>query len=139
MKLLLRMRNSLFLVFGSLFLLFENFKGPKSVVEIKDVSNALGHLVGVHVMGYEISIYCQRIHYHTVYVWKLWRNQHSVYRVFSAVTKDAPPALIKACELDVPFPAFYPRFVPERMQVKAAIDAYLDLLATRAEHYNKNA
>lgn len=122
---------------GSLFLVVERFKGPKTVIEVKDVSNALGHLVGQNVMGYEISIYCQRIHYMSIYNSRLFRGRHSVYRVFSTVSKGAPLPLVKACELDMPFPAFYPKIVPERMQVKAAIDAYIDLLHPRVEQYKK--
>lgn len=123
---------------GSLFLVFETFKGPKTVVEVTDVSNALGHLVGQHVMGHEIGVYCQRIRYQTVYGKSFFgHNHHCVYRVYSTVSMNAPPALIKACELDVPFPAFYPRFVSERMQVKAATDAYLDLLIPRIAHYKQ--
>ena len=125
-------------LFGSLFLVLERLKGPKTVIEVKDSINALGHLVGKNVMGYEISIYCQRIHYVRIYDSRFGgKRRSSVYRVFSTVAKGAPPELVAACELDMPFPAFLARSAPERLQVNAAIDAYVDLLLARVKQCKK--
>lgn len=120
---------------GSLFLLIERIKGEKEFIEIKSPHQALGFLVGRNVMGYAISIYCQKIKYRNTYKSRLVPDHHyKLYRVFSTVTSQAPEELIKACELDIPIPALLPFFFTDAEQRDAAIDAYVAMLIQEVQN-----
>lgn len=116
------------------FLFLEKLKGKKTLHEVKLPKNALGHLVGFAVSGYEVRIYCQKKQYKRKYDnWFVPDKNMVVYRVFSVVTNDAPERLKEACELDVDIPCQLSPFVDDEGQKDAAILAYLDLLATRLD------
>lgn len=112
-----------------LMMLLEYFKGPRTVSETKSAENALGSLQGYSVRGYQITIFCQRkeyfVHYHKRYI---PNTRRTTYRVFSAVSNDAPAALKKACELDVDLPNFISWSNFDNEIRRAAVHAYLDLL-----------
>ncbi len=114
------------------FFLYERWRGPKTVYEVKLPSHALGSLKGFAVRGYEIIIYCQRKEYHVKYVkWYVPDTVHVTYQVFSVVTNDAPKALKKACELDVDLPALVHNWNFNNEIRRAQVLAYLDLLEKR--------
>jgi hypothetical protein len=116
------------------FLFLEKLKGKKTLHEVKLPKNALGHLVGFAVSGYEVRIYCQKKQYKRKYDnWFVRDKSMVVYRVFSVVTNDAPDRLKEACELDVDIPCQLSPFVDDEGQKDAAILAYLDLLASRLD------
>jgi hypothetical protein len=117
---------------GSLFLFLERIKGTKTVLEIKNPKNALGHLAAYHVSGFEINIYCQLKHYHRAYDrWYAPNTDIWAYHIFSVVSKDAPESIRQACELDIDLPSQFPSFVDVEHQKDEAIRAYLDLLISR--------
>lgn len=119
---------------GVLFLFHEGLKGEKTVYEVKLPKNALGHLVGFAVSGYEVRIYCQKKQYERKYKnWFVPDKRMVLYRVFSVVTNDAPERLKEACELDIDIPCQLSSFVDDEGQKDAAILAYLDILAHRLE------
>jgi hypothetical protein len=112
-----------------LMMLLEYFKGPRTVTETKSAENALGSLQGYSVRGYKITIFCQRKEYLVQYHKRFIPNtRRTTYRVFSAVTNDAPEALKKACELDVDLPNFISAGNFDNEIRRAVVHAYLDLL-----------
>jgi hypothetical protein len=113
---------------------FEKLKGHTTVHEVKLPKNALGHLVGFAITGYEVRIYCQKKQYKRKYEnWFIPDKNMVVYRVFSVVTNDAPERLKEACELDVDIPCQLSTVVDDDGQRDAAILAYLDLLAAKLD------
>lgn len=123
-------------VLGRVLKALEKLKGPKTVMVVSDAGGALGHLIGRNIMGYEICVYCQRTRFLTQYDSRIVpKRQHRIYRVFSTVSSDAPMAVRRACELEMSFPPFYPGNVDDEAQAKAAIDAYLDILAERVKQF----
>ena len=117
---------------SELFLLFEKWKGRKTVYEVKLPKIAKGRLTAFAVDDYEIRIYCQKKQYKRRYdSWLVPDKNMAVYRVFSVVSSDAPLRIQDACELDVDIPGQLSPLIEDEMQEKAAIQAYLDLLVSR--------
>lgn len=116
----------------TLFLFFKGLKGRSSVREEYRPPDLVAFLTGYSVSGYEIRLYCQKKYYIREY-WNWWipNVRFCTYRVFSAVTNDAPELLRMACEYDVELPPQVPRFLSLNMQRKAAVQAYLDILIER--------
>lgn len=126
------MMRLLQLLVGVVLLLFERWRGPKTVYEIKRPDNSLGCLKGFTVRGYELAIYCQRKEYHVKYDrWYIPNRVRVTYNVFSVVTNDAPVALRKACELDVDLPALIHNWHFDNEVRRSQVHAYLDLLEAR--------
>ena len=120
---------------SAVFLYFEKLKGKKTVYEVKLPKHALGHLVGFAVSGYKVSIYCQKKQYKRKYdSWLVPDKSTVVYRVFSAVSNDAPEMLREACELDIDIPCQLSSLVDDEGQKDAAILAYLDLLVNKLQN-----
>lgn len=117
---------------SGIFLYFEKLKGKKTVYEIRLPKNALGHLTGLNVSGYEVRIYCQKKQYKRSYDNRFIPDKYmTVYNVFSVVSSDAPEKLRDACELEADIPCQLSSFIDDDGQKDAAIQAYLDLLAHR--------
>lgn len=115
-----------------LLMLYERWKGTKTVHEVKGPGNALGNLQGYCVRGYQLTIFCQRKEYRVKYdKWYIPNRSRYTYRVTSLVTNDAPCVLKQACELDVDLPAFVSRFNFDQVIFKSVVNAYLDLLEKR--------
>lgn len=119
---------------SDLLLYLERLKGKKTVYEVKLPKNALGHLVGYAVSGYEVRIYCQKKQYKRMYDSRLIPDKDTVlFRVFSVVSNDAPALLREACELDVDIPCQLSPLIDDEGQKDAAIQAYLDMLAAKLD------
>ncbi len=119
---------------SDLLLYIEKLKGKKTVYEVMLPKNALGHLVGYAVSGYEVRIYCQKKQYKRMYDSRLIPDKDTVvYRVFSVVSNDAPEDLREACELDTDIPCQLSPLIDDEGQKEAAVQAYLDLLAARLD------
>lgn len=119
---------------SAFFLYLERLKGRKTVYEVRLPKNALGHLTGFAVYGYEVSIYCQKKQYKRSYENRFIPDKYmSVYHVFSVVSNDAPERLREACELEADIPCQLSSFVDDEGQKQAAVLAYLDLLAHKLE------
>ncbi len=117
---------------SAIFVYFEKLKGRKTVYEVRLPKNALGHLTGFNVSGYEVSIYCQKKQYKRKYDNRFIPDEFmTVYHVFSAVSNDAPEKLRAACELEADLPCQLSSFVDDEGQKEAAVLAYLDLLAQK--------
>lgn len=119
-------------VLDALFLLFKGLKGKSSVREEYRPPDLMAFLTGYSISGYEVRLYCQKKYYIREY----WRwfvpNEHfATYRVFSAVTNDAPTSLKHACEFEVELPPMAPSFLSLNLQRKAAVQAYLDIVIER--------
>lgn len=119
-------------VFGVILFLYERFRGPKTVHELKQADDALGNLKGHTVKGYELTIFCQRRRYRVRYAkWYIPNRIETVYRVFSVVTHEAPDALKKACELDAHLPELISNWNFDNEIRRSQVLAYLDLLEKR--------
>lgn len=117
---------------SALLMVYERWKGTKTVYEVKGPENALGNLQGYCVRGYQLTIFCQRKEYRVRYdKWYVPNYSRYVYRVTSLVTNDAPKALKTACELDVDLPAFVGGCNFNTVVFKSVVNAYLDLLEVR--------
>lgn len=119
-------------------LLFERFRGPKTVFEVKQPNQSLGGLKGFTVRGYEIAIYCHRRDYRIQYErWYIPNRMLVTYNVFSVVGIDAPVSLRKACELDVELPALVGGWSFDHEIRSTAVLAYLDMLEARMVSHSK--
>ncbi len=116
----------------TLFLFFKRLKGRSSVREEYRPPDLVAFLTGYSISGYEVRLYCQKKYYVREY-WRWWvpNVRFATYRVFSAVTSDAPQALRTACEYDAELPPQVPGFLSLNVQRKAAVQAYLDIVIDR--------
>jgi hypothetical protein len=85
----------------------------------------------IHRSGYDITIYCQRVQYETMYSLWPFAKIHLAYQLFSRTTHDAPELIQRACELQVTLPAQCPVYVADEVQKLYAIDAYVDLITDK--------
>lgn len=115
------------------FLWFEHAKGNRRFhQEIVIQTNKRNTLRVIHHSGYDITIYCQRMQYETVYsLWKWPKKKHLAYQLFSTTTHDAPELIRRACDLAVTLPALGPSYVEDEVQKLYAIDAYVDLITDK--------
>lgn len=120
------------LLTSALFMMYERWKGAKTVYEIKSPQNNLGSMQGYSIRGYQLTIFCQRREYQVSYdKWYVPNHKRYTYCVTSLVTNDAPDALKVACELDIDLPAFVSHYNFEQVIFSSVVNAYLDLLEKR--------
>lgn len=82
--------------------------------------------------GYEIVIHCQERQYLCKYErWFIPNRLVRVYRVHASTSEDAPPALQKACDIEVTFPPLLFGWFSTLYQQQFAMQAFADLLFIR--------
>jgi hypothetical protein len=120
-------------LYGSFRCVLEQLKGRKRVTERIVLSKRFTtQLTGQSLTGYEITIYCQKRHYHLQYEdWFIPNRNLYMYEVYGLVSNDAPEVLKAACQDHVCIPELLPNVVPEDCQEKEAIQAFLDIVINR--------
>ena len=112
--------------------IFSRVRGTKTVSEHKGFNNQLGFLKAFVVCGYEVTIHCHRKKYCIKYDrWFIPNRTVMTYNVFSMVSREAPQALRKACELDIDLPELIHRWNFDSETRKEQVNEYLDLLEKR--------
>lgn len=122
---------------SAVFFWWEKLKGSRTLSEVVTKHNVVRSLNGLSVDGYSITFHCHRKEYQQTYSrWFVPSKIHTLYRVYSTVSNDAPSLLKEVCQLEVDLPALWPEFISDKFQKEAAIGAYMDLLIMRMKERN---
>jgi hypothetical protein len=122
---------------GRFCLFWEKLRGASTFSEVFAPARLSAKLVATSLLGYKLSVFCQRRHYQRIYDrFFVPTRHHVIYQISGVVSADAPPALKQACgEVTLSISTNVHWAVDEDFQERLVTQAYLDLLIAHLKRH----